>query len=150
MTIFTVIFGFLSLCLSLFSLFFGCTLNMWKFPDQGLNLWHSSDPSHWSDNIGSLTCCTTRELILSLFFFFLCVYIYCRILVCSYYEVYIHNVCVCVCVCMYVCVDLLLLLYVWLQQWDFPFTVFMFLIVVFSASLKSISCRASLVFTELL
>ena len=27
----------------------------------GLNLCHSSDPSHCSDNAGSLTCCTTRE-----------------------------------------------------------------------------------------
>ena len=35
---------------------------MWKFPGQGLNPHHCGDPSHFSDNTGSLTCCTTREL----------------------------------------------------------------------------------------
>ena len=40
---------------------FGCTLSMWKFLGQGLNLRHSSDLSHCSDNWGSLTCCATRE-----------------------------------------------------------------------------------------
>ena len=34
----------------------------WKFPGKGLNPCHSSDLSHCSDNTGSLTCCTTREL----------------------------------------------------------------------------------------
>ena len=34
----------------------------WKFPGQGLNPRHRSDPSHCSDNPGSLTHCTTREL----------------------------------------------------------------------------------------
>ena len=33
-----------------------------KFLGQGLNPRHSSDPSHFSDNASSLTCCTTREL----------------------------------------------------------------------------------------
>ena len=41
---------------------FGCACSMWKFPDQGSNLHHSSDPSHCSDNARSLTSCPTREL----------------------------------------------------------------------------------------
>ena len=36
---------------------------MWKFPGQGLNPHHSSNPSHGSGNAGSLTHCTTRELL---------------------------------------------------------------------------------------
>ena len=32
-----------------------------KFPGQGLNLRHSSDPSHGNDNAESLTYCTTRK-----------------------------------------------------------------------------------------
>ena len=44
----------------LFVCFF-CTHCMWKFPVQS-NLCHSSDPSHCSDNAGSLTYSTTREL----------------------------------------------------------------------------------------
>ena len=43
-------------------LMFGCTRCRWKFPGQGLNLYHSSDPSHSDDNITSLSCCSTREL----------------------------------------------------------------------------------------
>ena len=39
---------------------------MCKFPGQGLNLCHSSDPSCSGDNARSLTCCTTRELLLIL------------------------------------------------------------------------------------
>ena len=35
---------------------------MQKFPSQELNLNHSSDPSCSSDNAGSLTQCTTKEL----------------------------------------------------------------------------------------
>ena len=35
---------------------------MWKFPGQGLNLSHISDPSHCSDKDGSLTSCTTSEI----------------------------------------------------------------------------------------
>ena len=35
---------------------------MWKFPGQGLNLCHSSDPRYCSDNAGSLTCCIARKL----------------------------------------------------------------------------------------
>ena len=36
---------------------------MWKFPGQGSNPCHSSEPSHCSDNVGSLICCNTRELL---------------------------------------------------------------------------------------
>ena len=35
---------------------------MWKFPSQELNLRHSSNLGCCSDNAGSLTWCTTREL----------------------------------------------------------------------------------------
>ena len=34
--------------------FFGCAPSMWKVLGQGLNLRHSSDPSHSSGNTGSL------------------------------------------------------------------------------------------------
>ena len=34
---------------------------MWKFLGQGLNLYRSSNPSHGSDNAGSLTYSVTRE-----------------------------------------------------------------------------------------
>ena len=40
----------------LFVLLSGHTLGMWKFPGQGSHLCHSSNPSHCSDNAGSLTC----------------------------------------------------------------------------------------------
>ena len=40
---------------------------MWKFPGQGLNLSHSSDPSHFSDNAGSLTHYVTVEVHFTLF-----------------------------------------------------------------------------------
>lgn len=36
--------------------------SVWKFPGQGLNLCHSSDPSHRSDNARALIHRTTREL----------------------------------------------------------------------------------------
>ena len=39
-----------------------------KFLGQGLHPSHSSDPSRCSDNTGSLTCFTTRELLLFLFY----------------------------------------------------------------------------------
>ena len=42
---------------------FGIALGMWKFPGQGSNPCHRSNPSHCSDNTGSLTCCTTRECL---------------------------------------------------------------------------------------
>ena len=41
--------------------FFACAHGMWKFAGQGLNSWHSSDPSCCSDNAGSLTLCATGE-----------------------------------------------------------------------------------------
>ena len=39
---------------------------MQKFLGQGLNLCYSSDLSHSSDNAGSITHCTTRELLIFL------------------------------------------------------------------------------------
>ena len=42
--------------------FFGHAWGRWKFPDQGWNPCHSSNPTHCSDNAGSLTCWATREL----------------------------------------------------------------------------------------
>ena len=38
------------------------TCSKWKFPGQGSNLHHSSDPNHNSDNARSLTHLATREL----------------------------------------------------------------------------------------
>ena len=46
---------------SLFFSFFFHTCNMWKFPGQGSNPCCSDDPSHCSDNAGSLTSCAARE-----------------------------------------------------------------------------------------
>ena len=40
--------------------FFLAKHNMWKFLGQGLNLSHSSDPSHCSDHAGSLIHCSTE------------------------------------------------------------------------------------------
>ena len=37
-------------------------------PGQGSNPCHGSKPSHCSDNAGSLSCCTTGELLAFLFF----------------------------------------------------------------------------------
>ena len=39
----------------LFVYLLGCTCGIHKLPGQGLSLHHSSDPSHCSDNAGSLT-----------------------------------------------------------------------------------------------
>ena len=50
------------LCVFLLLLLFGLIHGIRKFLSQGLNLCHSSNPSHCIDNAGSLTCCTTREL----------------------------------------------------------------------------------------
>ena len=47
---------------------FHCTQGMWKFLGQGSNSHHNCDPSHSSDNTGSLICCATRELWLPTFF----------------------------------------------------------------------------------
>ena len=49
-----------------FFFFFCLTHGMWKPLGQGSNLHHSSDPSHFSDNSGSLTRCAIELLI---FFF---------------------------------------------------------------------------------
>ena len=43
--------------------FFWSLHDIWQFPSQGLNLHHSSNPSRCSNNTGSLTHCTTRELL---------------------------------------------------------------------------------------
>ena len=42
--------------------FFGHTHSIWKFPDQGLNPHHISDPSPSSGNAGSLIRRAAREL----------------------------------------------------------------------------------------
>ena len=47
-------------------LFIGGSYSMWKFPGQGSNSCHSSDPSHSSDNAGSLAFWATRELLFCL------------------------------------------------------------------------------------
>ena len=47
---------------------FGHTHSLCKYPGQGSNGCHSSDPSHCSDSAKSLTHCTTRELQQVLFF----------------------------------------------------------------------------------
>ena len=55
-----------------FFFFFGCACGMWKFPGQGLNLCHGSDPGFCNDSARNLTHCATRELCkILLFFFFL-------------------------------------------------------------------------------
>ena len=51
-----------------FGLFLGYAYSMWKFPGQGLNPRHSSNPSLCNDNARSLTHCIRRELPLFLFF----------------------------------------------------------------------------------
>ena len=62
-----IVFKFLSsrsTIMGSFCLFvFGHTHGMWKFPGQGLNPCHNSDPSCCSDNAGSLIFfCATEEL----------------------------------------------------------------------------------------
>ena len=46
---------------------FGHAWDTWKFQGQGLNPNHSSSLGCCSDNAGSLSCCTTRELHFSLY-----------------------------------------------------------------------------------
>ena len=48
--------------LSFFFFFFGHPCGRWKFPSQELNLGHSREPLHCSDNAGSLTCWATWNL----------------------------------------------------------------------------------------
>ena len=61
-----------SLCVCVFNFFFkiiiyyyffGCAHGVQKFLGQELNLYHSSDLGHCSDNAGSLTYCAARELL---------------------------------------------------------------------------------------
>ena len=49
------------------SFFFGCIHGMWKFLDQESNSHQSSDLSHWSDKIRSLSHWATREFLCRLF-----------------------------------------------------------------------------------
>ena len=58
-------------CFWFFLPFFGHTHSTCKFLGQGLKLHHSSNPSCCSDNAGSLTHYTTRELLPRVCFFFL-------------------------------------------------------------------------------
>ena len=52
-----------SVCLFVFIFcFFGQACGMQKFPVQGSNLHHSSDPSHSSDNDGSFNSWATKKL----------------------------------------------------------------------------------------
>ena len=50
-----------TLLIWLFYFIFGCTCSMQKFPGQGSNLHHSSDPNHSSYNARSITHQATRE-----------------------------------------------------------------------------------------
>uniref|UniRef100_A0A8D0QR29 Intraflagellar transport protein 25 homolog n=1 Tax=Sus scrofa TaxID=9823 RepID=A0A8D0QR29_PIG len=43
-----------------FFFFFRLRLTLQKLPGPGINPSHNCNPSHSSDNAGSLTCCTTR------------------------------------------------------------------------------------------
>ena len=45
------------ICLKPYFFFFGCTCGMWKFLGQELNLCHSSDPGHSSNNATSSGGC---------------------------------------------------------------------------------------------
>ena len=55
-------FSFLSLSLSFFFFLNGCPCGMWKFPGQGLNLYHSSNLSCCINNTRASTHCTPREI----------------------------------------------------------------------------------------
>ena len=44
-----------------FFISYGHVYSMWQFLGQGLNLHHSSDLSHCSDNAGSLACCAQEN-----------------------------------------------------------------------------------------
>ena len=62
MALYIIFYSFIKVC------FFGCCFGhahiMWKIPGQGENPCHRSDLSHCSDNIRSLTCRATGELLL--------------------------------------------------------------------------------------
>ena len=49
-------------CALFYFIYFGHACSMQKFPGQGLNPHHSSDPSHSDDNTRCSTCRTTRKL----------------------------------------------------------------------------------------
>ena len=51
----------------LFLFLFGCVRSMRRFPGQGWNLCHSSNPSHYGDSTGCLTHCAARGLYKSWF-----------------------------------------------------------------------------------
>ena len=64
--------GYLPVCLIQPPLpFLGCAWSMRKLLGQGGNPCHSSDPSHCSDHVGSLTCYATREFLILLSFLLL-------------------------------------------------------------------------------
>ena len=73
----TLLICYLSIYFSL-SLF-GCTHGMWKFLGQGSNPCHCSNPIQHIENAGSLTCCTTRELLKLFFFFFFFFFAFSRV-----------------------------------------------------------------------
>ena len=50
--------------------FFSCASGMQKFQGQGLGQSHIGNPSHKSDNAGSLSCRATGELLLLTTFYF--------------------------------------------------------------------------------
>ena len=81
--VFWVLGFFLSYC-KIFIYLFGRAFGMCKFPGQGLNPCHRSDPSHSSDNTGLLTHCATRELLLP---FFNCVFCFFAV---ELYELFIY------------------------------------------------------------
>ena len=55
----------------LFLSLFCCFCSMWKFLGEGSSPCHSSNLSHSSDNVGSLTYCATWELLFKNFRFIL-------------------------------------------------------------------------------
>ena len=60
------IFLFVLFCLFV-CLFWSCS-SMWNFMSQVSNLCHSSHPSHYNNNVGFLTWCATRELLITSLF----------------------------------------------------------------------------------
>ena len=64
--------------------FFCHTHSMWKFMDQGLNLCHYSNPSHCSDNTGTLIDHVTRELLTRVFLIAVVLFTYSQAIVFQY------------------------------------------------------------------
>ena len=52
-------------------IFFGHACGMWKFPGPGIEHVPQQQPSHCRDNIGSLTRCATKELLIVLNFLYI-------------------------------------------------------------------------------